>query len=189
MIKMGLYSEPINEVVKGYAGLYRESFIVDFAKNNDRLERLINSFFEISVNGQDLEYNEDNKKMITELYQNLKGANWGGDLICFTDEKCIEIPGFAMVGYDICADSMHYSPIGDGFLVQYHANPDFYTDMSFETYSMYRDNINERWLFNSYEIATMFSEYCNYINKKNLHCIESQDHWRPTAIAVDVLIK
>lgn len=89
-----------------------------------------------------------------------------------------------MVGYDICADSMYFSPIGDGFLMQYNRLPDFYTDMSFEMYSMYRENINEKWLFNSYEIAMNFSEYCNYINEKHRYCIESQDNWRPVAIHV-----
>ena len=184
MIKIGLYCEPINEEVKGYLGLYRGNFIVDYMKNNNRLYNLINSFFEISVNGQNLVYNEKNRKNIVELYQDLKREKWGGDLICFTDDRRVEIPNFTMVGYDICADSMYFSPIGDGFLMQYNRLPDFYTDMSLEMYSMYRENINEKWLFNSYEIAMNFSEYCNHINEKHRYCIESQDNWRPVAIHV-----
>lgn len=181
MIGMRLYFEPINDSVKGYSGLYRGSFNVDHMKNTNNL---INAFFKTSADGQNLAYNEENREKIIELYQSLKREKWDGDLICFTDDKRVEIPGFTMVGYDVCADSMYYSPVGDGFLTQYNRYPDFYTDMSLETYSIYRDNLNEKWLFNSYEMAMKFSEYCNHINKKNLHCIESQDNWRPVAIHI-----
>lgn len=182
MIKIGLYCEPINERVSGYWGLYRECFIVDYMKRNRTLYGLIHNFFEISVDGQSLKYTEQNEKMMVTLYQNLKREKWSGDLICFTDEKQIKMPGFPKKGYDICSDSMYYSPIGDGFLIRYDSRLDFYRDMSFETYSMYRANINENGLFNSIEIALSFSEYCNYINKKHLYCIESQDNWRPVTI-------
>ena len=179
---MGLYFEPTNKTVKGYLGLYRGNDIINYTKNTKELSTLINWFFINSRNGQDVVYNEKNKKMIVKLYQALKQKKWEGDLVCFTDTAPVEMPDFTFLGYDICADSMYYSPIGDGFLTEYNKYPRFYTDMSFGRYSEYRNNVNANWLFSSYEMAIEFSNYCNYINQKDLYCIESEDHWRPFAI-------
>lgn len=182
MIKIGFYSTPINVNLQGYLGLYRESFAVDYMENNNRLHKLINSFFEKTRDGQTVNYSEENRKNIVELYLSLKRENWEGSLLCFSDNEQVEISDFKLLGYDVCSDSMYYSPLGDGFLMQYNRYPEFYTDMSFEMYCMYKDNINHAWLFNSYETAMNFSQYCNHINKKKLHCIESGENWRPFAI-------
>lgn len=184
MIRIGLYSEPTNTDVKGYLGLYGGSFLIDYMKKNNSLDKLINWFFEKSRDGQDMEYNEENLKKIVELRHNIKREKWEGNILCFTDDKQIKIPDSTMIGYDICADSMYYSPLGDGFLMEYNKYPEFYSDMSFEMYSKYRDNINDKWLFSSYEMAMNFSKYCNHINKKHFHCIESEDNWRPFAIFI-----
>ena len=182
MIKIGLYCEPINADSKGYLGLYRGSFSIGYMENNNRLYNLINDFLERTADGQSLDYNEKNRKKIVELYRGLKNENCDVNLVCFTDDKQVEIPDFMLIGYDICADSMYYSPIGDGFLMQYNRYTEFYADMSFEMYSLYIENINEKWLFNSHEIAMDFAKYCNHINKKNYYCIESENDWRPVAI-------
>jgi len=54
--------------------------------------------------------------------------------------------------------------------------------MTFAEYSDYKDNINENWLFNSYEVAVDFAKYCNSINEIHPQCIESEYGWKPFTI-------
>ncbi len=184
MIRIGLYSEPTNKEIKRYSGLYRGNEMIKYAKSGKVLSAMLNRFFATSRNGQDVDYNETNKKMIVELYNSLKKENWDGDLVLFTDDGDIEMPGFSFVGYDICADSMYYSPLGDGFLERYNKYPLFYSDMPRETYSIYKNDLNENQLFGSLDVAEAFSNYCNYINKKHRYCIEFEDNWRPVSVKI-----
>jgi len=182
MIRVALFSQPTNQEVATYFGLYGGSCLVDYMQTDKYLEGLIKWFFESSRDGQDVEYDEKSQEKIFELYQGLKTQKWRGSLIVFTDDKKIILPDFTMKGYDIGADGMYYSPLGDGFLLEYNRHEKFYSEMPFAMYSGFRKNINDNWLFNSFDVASKFSQYCNFINQKHLHCIESEDNWRPFAI-------
>jgi len=185
MVRIGFYSETQNTDVKGYLGLYRSSGIIDYVLNNKDLYHLFGNFFGKSDDWQNIDYTDENIKMILELFHRLKREGWEGNIVCFTDGEYAEIPSsFTMHGYDICSDSMYYSPLGDGFLLRYNIYPDFYTDLSYDEYSKYIEDINESGLFTSYKIAKLFSDYCNQINKKHRYCIESQDNWKPIAVFI-----
>ena len=60
-------------------------------------------------------------------------------------------------------------PLGDGLILKYNPSIDFFTDMTKEKYYVYKSDINDNWLFQSFDMATDFAKYCNHINKKHLH--------------------
>lgn len=182
MIRIGFYSEATNIKVKGYLGLYGGSFIVEYMDLSKDLKKHINWFFETTENSLDIEYNEKNWAEISKLCNKLKKAGWEGTLRVYTDDENFEKPDFTFLGYDVGADSMYYSPLGDGFLLDYDPTKEFFSEMTAEKYLEYKRNINEKWLFNSYAMALDFAKYCNHINRKHRYCIESEDNWRPFAI-------
>lgn len=183
-MRIGLYDKPTNDELPKYKGLYRQNDLVDFCeRQNDVLTNMVEWFFEQSTDGMNIEYTEANENKTIQLLRLLRDEKWDGELVLFTDENNLQVPfGFELLGYDICADSMYYSPLGDGFLASYAPNETFFFEMSFEDYREYRNDLNEVGLFNSYVIADNFSQYCNRINNHYSHVIESEENWRPVAI-------
>ncbi len=116
-------------------------------------------------------------------YAQLNAQKWDGEMVLFTDCCSVIIPSdFILLGYDICADSKYYSPIGDGFLQIYDKDNTFFVEMCIAKFKYYKNNINSAGLFSTYSIALEFSNYCNVINKKYEHAVETENHWRPFAI-------
>ena len=183
-MNIGLYNEPVNSDALNYRGLYRLNNIVELTESDNlKLRCAIDWFFSVSREGNFLAYDNENNARISELYSLLKSEKWSGEIILFTDRNCVSAPvGCVLLGYDICADSKYYSPIGDGFLQRYDVDNPFFAEMSFLDFYGYKKDINSAGLFNTYAMALEFSKYCNAINKKYEHAIESENNWRPFAI-------
>lgn len=183
-MNIGLYSQPINSALLNYRGLYRENGMIDLIESdNHHLTSLIDWFFLTSREGDFLEYTKQNMEQLLSLFSILKVKKWIGEIVLFTDCcKAIIPSGFALLGYDICADSKYYSPVGDGFLQTYDKDNPFFAEMSISEFEHYKNNINIAGLFNAHAIALEFSKYCNAVNKKYEHAVESENNWRPFAI-------
>lgn len=183
-MKIGLYGEPTNSIFSYYRGLYRQNDLIDlYEYDNISLIKEIDRYFSLSNEGGYVEYTETNLSELLLFYRTFKAAGWLGDIILFTDNVYAGIPtDFELLGYDICADSMYYSPIGDGFLVSYSLDEKFFSEMSINDYKFYKENVNDKGLFQTYSAALNFAQYCNTINQKYEHVIESEDNWRPFAI-------
>lgn len=177
-MNIGLYQEPTNSELTKYRGLYRQNSIFELMESD--AHNLIDWFFSLSREGDFIEYSEDNKERLSELYSILRTQKWKGEILLFTDCYQERIPSdFVLLGYDICADSKYYSPIGDGFLQSYDKDNSFFRDMSIAEFDLYKSNINDAGLFDTYSVAVNFAKYCNEINNKYEHSVESENNWRP----------
>lgn len=183
-MNIGLYHEPINATLSNYKGLYRQNNIVDLMESDHyNLTSAIDWFFSVSREGSFLKYNEKNCERLLKLYSILKEEKWLGEIVIFTDCCSAIIPsGFGVLGYDICTDSKYYSPIGDGFLQSYDKDNPFFIEMSVSEFDCYKNDINDAGLFNTYSIALDFSKYCNVVNDKYEHAVETETNWRPFTI-------
>ena len=181
-MNIGLYGEPTNLELLKYKGLYRQNNLIDFYYNNV-FESYIEWYFSISTEGNYIQYTKENEIRVIFLYKILKAENWYGDIILFTDNIDTAIStDYELIGYDVCADSKYYSPIGDGFLESYDTDNVFFFEMNKNDYQNYKNNINDYGLFSSYDTALIFSSYCNKINNKYKHAVETEKNWRPFAI-------
>ena len=189
-MRIGLYNKPTNDKISKYRGLYRQNNLIDYLDGrNNILNNMIEWFFSLSNGDMPIEYTKDNLNKSLHLLKALRDEKWQGELIMFTDDTKLEIPsGFDLIGYDICADSMYYSPLGDGFLLSYIDNDTFFLKMSKEHYREYVNDLTEEGLFRSYEVANNFANYCNIINNQYPHIVESEENWRPFAIYAQNII-
>lgn len=183
-MNIGLYKEPVNPLFPNYRGLYRQNNLIDLYENGSKyLTEFIKRYYSDSIDGIYLQYNHKNKLQLISLYQELKHENWSGEIILFTDNTALACPDDCeLIGYDICADSKYYSPLGDGFLEVYDENDLFFSEMDFNIFKRYKDNINENGLFSVYYAALEFSQYCKMINDKYEHMVESENNYRPFAV-------
>lgn len=181
---VGLYSESTNPQLKNYKGLYRQNDLIDFSDSSDPLlKKTVKWFFKNSVEGNYMKYSEKSLFEIIRLAELLRLHGWNGDLIVFTDNYSEAIPmNTVFLGYDICADSRYYSPLGDGFIAQYDLHDDFYSLMKKCQYLNYRNSINQYGLFSDLSSANSFSMYCNTVNQIIKHSVESEDNWHPFAL-------
>jgi hypothetical protein len=115
--RIGLYETPTNGDVGKYSGLYRRNDLFLYEGRNTDLDRLINHFYSISVDAMHAVFNKENAECIVKLYKVLHSEGWTGDAVIFHDETAqIQLlNNFEFTGYDVCADSMYYSPLGDNF--------------------------------------------------------------------------
>lgn len=181
---IGLYASPINSDITNYRGIYRLNDLIDYSiLDKPTLSSACDWYFSVSFEGNYLKYNDVLESKVLDLYAQLTRAGWRGDVILFSDQL-IEYtpPGYSFWGYDICSDTMHYSPLGDGALKTYNKKDVFFSDISFDDYIQYQKNINNRGLFDSYTIACGFAQYCNLMDKKYPNSLESVGNWRPFAI-------
>lgn len=177
---IGLYNDSISHL-KMYQGLYRDNNCLDYMGISKKLKQNIEKFLKDSSNGLFVEYNSENFKNIFELYELIRNVGWSGDLIIFGDLSNKIFEHCELIGYDICADSMYYSPLGDGFMEKYK-DINFFADMCVERFEYYKSNLQSNWLFQSFDVAYEFSQYCNHINQKYIFSIESEFNWRPFSI-------
>ena len=85
-------------------------------------------------------------------------------------------------GYDICGNAGYYSPLGDGFLQSYEKKYSFYSELTYQQFQTYKEDINEYGLFIHDNIAQCFAFYCNQISRKDSHTIENEKNWHPIYI-------
>lgn len=183
-MRIGFFDKPINDDVPHYKGLYRQNDLLEFFEGHSyQLSKMMKWFFGHSQDGTHIEYSDTNLTKTLQILNLLRNEKWYGELMLFSDAGAVSVPsGFELVGYDICADSKYYSPLGDGFLLSYNQNEKFFEAMSFDKYLQYSCDINDFGMFSSQIIATDFAKYCNWINSRYPHIVESEDNWRPYAI-------
>ena len=182
-MNIGLYSEPTNESLPNYRGLYRQNGLIDFCDSSSHAVRKeIDWYFSNAKDGGFLGYSKETHRRVLLLYGLLTAEKWPGEIIAFTDKMTAPPTGAALLGYDICADSRYYSPLGDGFLEVYDRHSLFCLEMDENIFRGFQNALNANGLFSSYAFAQEFAEYCNYVNSQHIHAIESEENWRPFSV-------
>ena len=165
--KLHLFNEAMKDTCPNYLGLYT---LLDLPERCSELE------LEYSDN---FPYTEGNADRLMRICRCLESQSISSKLILFSDNMAVNAPdSFAFIGYDICADSEWYSPVGDGFLKEYD-NSVFFSEMGLDEFIAFQNDINESGLFSSHDKAVAFAEYCNCINNKYPGVVETEDNWRP----------
>ncbi len=160
-----------------YRGLYRS-----LSQIPDSLRDLEDEYYKKAGETLRLPFSSENLDYLQKLYAHLSAQGWQGDLILHCKRRNPHKPDFALLGYDVCAPSLHYSPIGGGMLSRYDSADSAYTDLPHEAFLAYGADLNEYGLFRSYPMALAFAEYCEHINRKYPQCIESEGGWQPVSI-------
>ncbi|MBQ3112751.1 MAG: hypothetical protein IJC05_00055 [Phascolarctobacterium sp.] len=178
MTRIGVYDYCTNARLVTYKGLYRGNQIMNFYDALGEAEE----FFNMATDGNSMEATDDHLTFICMLLNKLKRYGYKPDLICYTDETSVSgvIESFDFIGYDICADSMYYSPIGDMLLdeVLNRAVSSVYITQR-EAKSL---KLNKYGLFSSLEDARLFANISNYLQSSEIYEFESETEWRPVAI-------
>lgn len=182
MYHIGLYSGPVNEECPGYRGIYRNNDLLDFYQHAD-LKSCIDAYFCDSQDGIHKSFSSETFASTLSLYHHLIAREWKGDLLLWSENKSLPAGVNAeFLGIDICGDGLYYSPLGDGFLLNYEAQYTFYRSLSYQQFQVYANHINENGLFSDDGIANQFAAYCNQISQEDNHAIETEAHWHPVFI-------
>ncbi len=128
-----------------------------------------------------LPFTDENLTALLELYTLLKSGGWTGELILFGEGRSLRKSDFCLLGYDVCGEGLHYSPIGAGMLSCYDSS-EAYADLARGAYQAYCANLNDHGLFEHYPMARAFAEYCEHINRKHPCCIQREQGWRAVAV-------
>lgn len=96
-------------------------------------------------------------------------------MIFWSNDNCVP-SGLhtTFLGIDICGNAGYYSPLGDGFLQSYEKKYSFYSELTYQQFQTYKEDINEYGLFTHDNIAQCFAFYCNQISRKDSHTIENE---------------
>ncbi|MBR0137651.1 MAG: hypothetical protein IJM15_04510 [Erysipelotrichaceae bacterium] len=165
--KLHLFNETMTDTYHNYLGL---NTLLNLPEKCSELE---------SDYSDNFPYTEGNADRLMRICSYLESQSIGSKLILFSDDIMVNVPdNFVFIGYDICADSEWYSPLGDGFLEEYDDSI-FFSEMSLDEFKAFQSDLNESGLFSSCDKAIAFAEYCNCINKKYPGVVETEDNWRP----------
>ena len=166
--KLHLFNEAMEDTCSNYLGLYT---LLNLPENcYQELES------EYSGN---YPYTEENVAVFMRICSYLESQSIRSNLILFSDDMEMKAPdNFTFIGYDICADSEWYSPLGDGFLEEYDDSV-FFNEMSLDEFKTFKSDLNKSGLFSNHDKAVAFAEYCNCINNKYPGVVETEDDWRP----------
>lgn len=167
-MKLALFNSNMNDDNKLYRGLYRmlDVELLKYASNS------IISLLEIN---DKFDTDKDDLSAVINLYVDIKANNDDCDLIGYS-RKEENLQGFKFIGFDIVANSEYYSPIGDGFLLEY-SECTFFEKLNKKQYDIINNSINEYGLIEDRKIALGFSDYCNKINNKHYGIIETESGW------------
>lgn len=179
---VGVFSAVINDQCPKYRGIYRNNNLLDFDQNADS-GTIIQDYFCNSHDGIYKKFSWKTLASVTELYQRLSNCGWKGDMIFWSNDNCVP-SGLhtTFLGIDICGNAGYYSPLGDGFLQSYEKKYSFYSELTYQQFQTYKEDINEYGLFTHDNIAQCFAFYCNQISRKDSHTIENEKNWHPIYI-------
>ena len=187
MMYIGIYTPGDNTDIPNYAGLYRGNDLAELDCGGDsRLKKALADYYgALPGNGIYAPCCAENLNIMDELCGLLAQKGIRQELLLFTDAFARDIPkGFTLLGYDICSDSMCYSPLGDGFLNSYDPNARFFQGMDYAQYKTYKAGMNGFGLLGDLQTAVSFGQYCTAINRQYPHAVESEGRWRPFAVYV-----
>lgn len=179
MQRIGIYEWSVSTELKGYRGIYRGNSALSALSV---APRLIEEFFRIAEDGCSTEFCASSFVTLQRVSLLLRRYNIKTDLLFFSDERSFSVKAdsFVFIGYDICAKSAYYSPIGAGLhakLLQEGLRWQRISDDEFNSFTL-----NENGLFSTFETARKFSDMCNDLQLAKEYEFESETDWRPVSI-------
>lgn len=180
----GLYTTPLNDDIVEYKGLYRMNpDIFNIKPSEEKTKSILKTYIEKSREGIFVDDNALKIEELIALYNFLKNADNDVELVYFSKFDN-EVEQFERAGFDIVANSLSYSPLGDNFLDCFDKQAKFDSFLGEEKFNFYKSNLNENKLFNNICIAKQFAIDCNNVSKAIPHAIESEYFWFPVMISI-----
>ena len=177
MICIGLYEWPLGANVPAYRGLYRGNGLIRLPKSRE-----LEAFFRLTRDGSSAAYTEENFALLEGLHGIVKARFPRTDLLLFsdTDPEPPADPGcWTFLGFDVCADSRYYSPLGADLFDDIVTKAKEHGLISEQSSGFC---LNEAGLFAVREDAKAFSSVCGALQRSGAYEIESETDWRPWAI-------
>lgn len=151
-----------------YRGLFRGS-LGDWDITG-KSKKFASDFFDLGIVGSNIPYNEVNLEAAITVYRIFKEQGLNPDLVVISNTD-FDDRRFELLGYDICAGSLYYSPIGSGGITG--ERPYLLDHMSPELRTEALDDLNSNGLLETKAIAERFAEFCT----ENSELIESESPW------------
>ena len=177
MICIGLYEWPLRANVPAYRGLYRGNSLIHLSQSRER-----ETFFCLAGDGSSAAFTEESFALLKGLYGIVRARYPQTDLLLFSDadlEPPVDPGLWTFLGFDVCADSRYYSPLGAGLF-------DVVMTMAKENGLVSEPLpglcLNEAGLFSAQGDADTFSSLCHALQRFGVYEIESETRWRPWAI-------
>lgn len=177
MICIGLYEWPLGANVPAYRGLYRGNSLICPSQSRE-----LEAFFRLAQDGNSAAYTEETFALLQGLYEIARVRYPQTDLLLFsdTDPEPPADPGcWTFLGFDVCADSRYYSPLGAGLFDDIVTKAKENGLISEQSPGLC---LNEAGLFAVREDAKAFSSVCSALQRSGAYEIESEMDWRPWAI-------
>lgn len=158
-----------------YRGLYR-GILGDWdIKGNSKMS--VSEFINLGIEGRNIPFCEKNLKLARAVNQIFNESNLKPDFTVISNIDFSD-PRFELLGYDVCANSLYYSPIGSGGITGEDAY--LVSHMESELIKDVLSDLNINGLFSKFEIAKRFAEFCTI----NAILIESEPTWFPVSVFV-----
>ena len=177
MICIGLYEWPLGANVPAYRGLYRGNSLIHLSQSRE-----LEAFFRLAGDGSSTAFTEESFALLKVLHGIVRARYPRTDLLLFSDadlEPPVDPGPWTFLGFDVCADSRYYSPLGAGLfdVIMTKAKED--GPISEQLSSLC---LNEAGLFSAQGDADTFSSFCHALLRSGVYEIESETRWRPWAI-------
>lgn len=157
-----------------YRGLYR-GILGDWDVNGNS-KKYVSEFINMGIEGRNIPFSESNLELAKIVNQIIKVNNFKPDFTVISNTDFSD-PNFELLGYDVCANSLSYSPIGSGGITgKAYLLEQMDSDLTKEVLS----DLNSNGLFSTLEIAKRFAEFCTI----NADLIESETPWIPVSVSV-----
>lgn len=178
--KIGWYASPTNPGMAHYRGIYRNNDLVDYMQIPSIKDSVLD-FLDHSHEGMFIDYSTSHMRHIVSFFDSLNKYGWRGDIVVFSSNLTDCDHSY---GYDICSDSLHYSPLGDGFLCSYDDGNRFHRLIGKTKLDSYLKHLHAYGLFDNKDIAESFAYDCTTASKQYDHIIETESSWYPIAINI-----
>lgn len=176
MQRIGIYEWPLCSDMQHYRGLYRGNSLC----TADCLPpALLADLFRVSDDGSTAAFSSPNLELFRQI---LGSCTLAADLLVFSDEPGFvpEPAIFCLIGYDICADSAYYSPLGSGLRAEILYQGLLHHRIAAQEAEQL--TVNDYGLFAAFDRAQRFSALCNALQAADEYAVESETGWRPYAI-------
>ena len=177
MICIGLYEWPLGANVPAYRGLYRGNSLIHLSQSRE-----LKAFFRLAGDGSSTAFTEESFALLKVLHGIVRARYPQTDLLLFSDadlEPPVDLGPWTFLGFDVCADSRYYSPLGAGLfdIIMTKAKEDGLISEQLSSLCL-----NEAGLFSAQGDADTFSSFCHALLRSGVYEIESETRWRPWAI-------
>jgi hypothetical protein len=159
--------------LSNYRGLYRGSF-GDWDVTGSS-KKLVTDFMNLGREGSNIPYSEKNLEAAITVYRIFIEQGLNPDFIVISNSG-FQDPRFEFLGYDVCAKSLYYSPIGSGGITGERAYLLKHLDQEMKEELL--NDLNEHKLLTTEAIALRFAKFCT----DNSELIESETPWFPVKV-------